>query len=196
MLSSVAAHQLFNCARERERFAKRRSFAHFHDHARDASRGRFFAQLTKETGQLVFGVIVYDCRGGEARSRVHPHVERTVSNETEPALRVFELPGRNTQIKKRASNGGNPELVENTICVSEICLPHDDAPANMRQTLGHVTECVRILIQSENIGATFQKRFSVPAATTRSVEDQRTCFRLEQFKDFLLQDRAMVNKIL
>jgi len=106
------------------------------------------------------------------------------------------LPGRNTQIKKRASNGANPELVENTICVSEICLPHDDAPANMRQTLGHVTDCVRILIQSENIGATFQKRFSVPAATTRSVEDQRTCFRLEQFKDFLLQDRAMVNKIL
>jgi hypothetical protein len=48
MLSSVAAHEFLDCARERERFAKRRSFAHFHDHARDASRRRFFAQLTKE----------------------------------------------------------------------------------------------------------------------------------------------------
>src|SRR5205814_9191621 len=137
---------------------------------------------------------VYDCRGGEARSRVHPHVERTVSHQTEPALRVSELPGRNTQIKKRASNGGNPELVENTICVSEICLPHDDAAANMRQTLGHVTDCLMILIQSENIGATFQKRFSVPAATTRSVEDHLTRFSPEPCNDVLLHDRAMVNK--
>ncbi len=168
-----------NCARERERFAKRRSFAYFHDHARDASRRRFFAQFTKDAGQFLFAVIVDDCRRGEARSRVHPHVERTVSHQTEPALRVFELPGRNTQIKKRASDSANPELVENTICVSEICLPHDDAPAKMRQTLGHVPDCIRILIQSQNIGATFQKRFSVPAAATRSVEDQQACFRLE-----------------
>src|SRR5436190_2110834 len=60
------------------------------------SRSRFFAQLAKQTGQFLFAVIVYDCRGGEARSRVHPHVKRTVSHQTEPALRVFELPGRNT----------------------------------------------------------------------------------------------------
>src|SRR5439155_8979234 len=131
----------------------------------------FFAQLTKEAGQFVFGVIFYNCRGGETRSRVHPHVERTVSNETEPALRVFELPGRNTQIEKRASDGVNPELVENTICVSEICLPHDDALAKIRQTLAHVPDCIRVLIQGQNIGATFQKRFSVPAAATRCVED-------------------------
>ena len=89
------------------------------------------------------------------------------------------MPGRNTQIKKRASDGANPELVENTICVSEICLPHDDPPAKMRQTLGHVPDCIRILIQSQNIGAAFQKRFSVAAAATRSVEDQQACFRLE-----------------
>ena len=144
-----------------------------------ASRRRFFAQLTKETGQVFFAIIVDDCRGGEARPRVHPHVQRTVSHETEPALRVFELPGRNTQIKKRASDSANPQLVENTICVSEVCLPHDDAPAKIRQTLGHVPDCIRVLIQSQNIGATFQKRFSVAAAATRCVEDQQACFRLE-----------------
>src|SRR5262249_56737159 len=117
--------------------------------------------------------------GGEAAPRVHPHVERTVSNQTEAALCVFELPGRNTQIKKRSSDAANSQLVENTICVSEICLPHNDAPAKMRQTLGHVPDCIRILIQSQNIGATIQKRFRVAAAATCSVEDRYPRFRLE-----------------
>ena len=48
----------------------------------------------------------------EVRSRIHAHVERPVSNETETALSIFELAGRNTQIKKRASNSANPKLVE------------------------------------------------------------------------------------
>ena len=36
-----------------------------------------------------------------------------------------------------------------------------------------------VLIQGQDIGATIQKRFSVPAAATRCVEDQQPCFRLE-----------------
>jgi hypothetical protein len=89
------------------------------------------------------------------------------------------LSGRHTKIKQRASDAANPNLVEDTVCVSEICLPHDDAPTKMRQTLGHVLDCIRILIQGQNIGAAFQKRFGVPAAATRSVENQQACFRLE-----------------
>src|SRR4029078_4552657 len=146
MLSSVTAYQLFNRARELERFGKGRSFAYFLDHARNAARSRFFAELTKDAGQVLFAVIVYNCRRCEARMRGHPPVERTVSHQTEAALRVFELSGRNTQIKKRAANVANPELVEDTIRVSEICLSHDDPPAEMRQTIGHVTHRVRILI--------------------------------------------------
>src|SRR5262249_41369150 len=179
MLSAVATNEFFNCTRKRDCFAKRRGFAHSHDHGRDASCSRFFAQLTKQPVQILFAVIVYDCRGGEARSRGHPHVEWTVSHQTEPALRVFELPGRNTQIKKRAADCANSQLVENAICMSEIRLPYDDAPAKMRQMLGHVPDCIRILVQSQNIGASFQKRFSVPAAATRSVENQQPGFRLE-----------------
>src|SRR4029079_9141833 len=97
MLSSVTAYELFNRARELERFVKGRSFAYFHDHARNEARSRFFAELTKDAGQFLFAVIVYNCRRCEARMRVHPHVERTVSHQTEAALRVFELSGRNTQ---------------------------------------------------------------------------------------------------
>src|SRR5262249_2612629 len=131
-----------------------------------------------------------------ARSRVNPHVEWTVSHQTEPALRVFELPGRNTQIKKRAADCANSQLVENAICMSEIRLPYDDAPAKMRQMLGHVPDCIRILVQSQNIGASFQKRFSVPAAATRSVENQQPGFRRDEVKDFPVQHRPMIDKLL
>src|SRR4029079_9654660 len=144
MVSSVTAHQLFNRARERERFAERRSIAYLNDHARDAARGRFFAKLTKDAGQFLFAVIVYDCCRCEGRLRVHPHVERTVSHQAETALSVLKLSGRHTQIEKHAADAANPELVENTIGVSEICLPHDDSPAKVRQTVGHMPDRIRI----------------------------------------------------
>src|SRR5215472_14898740 len=146
MLSSMAAYQLFDCARQRQRFAKWRSLAHFHDHACDPARGRFFAQFTEKAGQFFFAVFVCNCRRGEACSRVHAHVERTIAHETEPTLRVLELPGRNTQIKKRAADATNPELVENTIRVPEISLPHNDASAKVREMLAHVPDCIRVLI--------------------------------------------------
>ena len=41
----------------------------------------------------------------------------------------------------------------------------------MRQTVGHVLDCIRVLIQRHNISATFQKRFGVAAAATCSVEN-------------------------
>src|SRR5262245_13594303 len=153
-----------------ERFTKRRRSAHFDEHGRYASCGRFFAQFTKESGQILFAVVVYDCCRGEARSRIHSHVEWAISHQTEPALRVFELAGRNPEIKKRASDGANPELVQNTIGVSKIRLPDDDAPAKVRQMLGHVPDRIRILVQSQDFSTTFQKRFGVTAAPTGSVE--------------------------
>ena len=78
----------------------------------------------------------------------------------------------------------------------EICLAHNDAAAKMRETVSDVSHRIGILIQSKNIGAAFQKRFGVPAATTRSVENQQACSRVEQVKNFPLQDGAMVDEIV
>src|SRR5262249_52376459 len=93
------------------------------------------------------------------------------------------------------SDRTNAEFVQNAICVSEIRLPHDDTAAKMRQTLGYMPDCVRILIQRQNIGATFQKGFGGPAAPTCSFNDQQACFGLEQFKHFALQPGAMVDEL-
>jgi hypothetical protein len=61
--------------------------------------------------------------------------------------------------------------------VPEIRLSHDDAPAEMCEALGHVPDCIRILIQSDHVGATFKHGFAVTTAATRGIEKQQTCFR-------------------
>ena len=63
--------------------------------------------------------------------------------------------------------------------MSEICLPHNDAPAKMGQTLGHVADCIRVLIQSYNVGATFKEGFGVTAAAACRIQNQQACFRVE-----------------
>src|SRR5438094_9386414 len=102
MLPTVSSHQSFDCERERQSFAKRRSLPHLDDQTCNSPRSRFLAEFTKETGQFLFVVMVYDVGSSQARLRVHAHVERTVSHEAKTALRVFELSRRNTQIKERA----------------------------------------------------------------------------------------------
>jgi hypothetical protein len=99
-------------------------------------------------------------------------------HEAETALSIFELARRNTKVKERAADGAEAKLIENTIRVPEIRLPHNEAPAEMRQSLAHVLDCIGILIQGQDIGATSQERFSVTATAARSIYDQKTRLRL------------------
>src|SRR4029077_919082 len=147
---------LLNRSRQRESFAKRRSLAHFDDQARNPSRGRFLTQFTKQLSQLLFTVMVYDGGSSQGGRRIHPHVEGTVSHKAETARRIFQLARRNTKIKEDAADRANAEFIENIACVSEICLPHNDAATEMCQPLRHVLDCVRVLIESQNLGAAFQ----------------------------------------
>src|SRR5262249_656552 len=71
----------------------------------------------------------------------------------------------------------------------------DDAAAEMRETLAHMPDCIRILIQSQNISATSKESFGVAAAAAGSIHDEQAWFRLEELKDFPLEHRAMIDKI-
>src|SRR6266568_730797 len=97
-------------------------------------------------GQLFFAVLVYDRSSSQFGSRIHAHVEGTVSHKAETAFRIFELPGRDTKIKKRPADGANPKLIQNAGRVSEIRLPHGDAAAETRQLLACMLDRIRILI--------------------------------------------------
>src|SRR6266536_2910414 len=196
MLPTVSSHQSFDCARERQSFAKRRSLPHLDDQTCDSPRSRFFAEFTKETGQFLFVVMVYDVGSSQVRLRVHAHVQRTVPHEAKTALRVFELARRNTQIKERPAYGANAELVENPAGVPKIRLPHDKTAAETRESFSHVLDCIRILIQRQNLGATFQQLFGMATTTTGSIHDERARSRFEQLQHFPLQNWTVIYNLL
>jgi hypothetical protein len=177
MMTSMPPDQLFDRPRQRERFAKGRGPAHLHNQARDPARGRFLPEFTKQASQFLFAVLVYNLGSSQPGPRIHAHVERTVSNEAETALSIFELAGRNTKVKENAADGGNAKLVENAGCMPKIRLAHDEAPAEMCQSLANMPDCIRILIEPQDVGATLQKRFGVTATAARSVYDEKTGFR-------------------
>src|SRR5438128_12187020 len=104
MMTTVSADQLFDGARQRQSFAKRRSPAHLHDQARDPARGRLLTEFTKQASQFLFAVLIYNLTSSQLRSRDHEHVERTSSNEAETAARILVLAARNTQIKEHADD--------------------------------------------------------------------------------------------
>src|SRR5207302_9188903 len=117
--------------------------------------------FTKELSQLLFTVLVYDGGSSEACRRVHPHVEGTVSHKAETARGIFQLARRNTKIKEDAADRANAEVIENTACVPEICLPHNDAATEMCQPYDDVLDGVRVLLNSQNHRAAFQYPFRV-----------------------------------
>src|SRR5262249_11362793 len=131
-----------------------------------------------------------------ACSQIHAHVQRTVSNETEAALCIFELTGRDAQVKERAADLTHAELLEDTIRMPEISLPHDDAPAKMPETLTCVPDGIGVLIQGQDVCASLQERFGVAAAAACRVQYEHAFFRLEQFKHFSLQHWQVIDEVL
>src|SRR5690606_9688606 len=80
-----------------------------HDGPCDSPRASLFSELENDVGDAIFieGVDDIGRRGpllgsSLARSAEHPHVERPVSLEGEPALRLVELHRRDTEIEDNA----------------------------------------------------------------------------------------------
>src|SRR5206468_7409952 len=172
MMTAVTADELLNRSRQGQSFAKRCTLSHFYNQARDAARCRLLSQLAKQPRQLFLAVLVYDGSGSQLRAWIHAHVEGTISHEAEPAFRIFELPGRDTNIEKRAPDRANAKVIENADCAPEIRLSYSKAFAEARQLLTDVLDSVRIPIQRQNIGPALQKRFSVATTTTCCIDNQ------------------------
>src|SRR2546421_8263429 len=196
MTPTVPADKAFDRTRQRESFAERACLAHLYDQARDPARSRFLSQFAKQSGQLFSAVLIYNSRRSKLVPRIHAHVERTAADQAKAALRVFELSGRDTKIKKRATDGANSKLIENLRRVPKIHVAYRDAPAEACQLRAHMLDCIGVLIQGQNIGTASQKRFSVATTATGCIDDERTWLRLEQLYHFPLEHWTMINKIL
>src|SRR5438270_13302228 len=123
----MPADNFLNRPGQPECFTKWRGLALLHNRTGDATRGRFLAEIAKKPGQLFFAVTVDDRTRGFLGARIHPHVEGTVSHQTETAFGIFELARRNTKIENRSANFTNFQLIALTIGVAKICLPQSNA---------------------------------------------------------------------
>src|SRR5947207_15822566 len=132
MTAPMTADNFLDRICERKSLAKGRVFAHLHELARDAPRGRFFAHFAEEAREIFLAVFVDDFGSGQLLARIHPHIQRPIALETETALGVFELSRRNAQIKDRAADLCQTELIEHGIGVAEIRLSKSDAIAVVR----------------------------------------------------------------
>src|SRR6267378_3475591 len=179
MMTAVTADQFFDRARQRQSFAKRCSLSHLYNQACNATRCRLLSQFAKQPRQLLLAVFVYDRGSGQLSSRIHAHIQGTVSHEAESSLGVFELPGRNAKVKKRAPNRPNSKLIEEAECAPEIRLPYGKAFAEACQLLSDVLDRVGIPVQRQDIGPALQKRFGVATATACGIYDERARFRFE-----------------
>src|SRR6266487_4646086 len=179
MMTAVTADQFFDRAREGQSFAKRYSLSHLYNQACNATRCRFLSQLAKQPCQLFLAIFVYDRGSGQLGSRIHAHIEGTVSHEAESPLGVFELPGRDTQIKKYAPNRANSKLIEEAECAPKIRLSHGKAFAEACQLLTDVLDRVGIPVQRQDIGPALQKRFGVATPTACGIYDERARLQFE-----------------
>src|SRR4029077_11577975 len=132
MVTAVTTDELLNRSRQRQSFAKRCTLSHLYNQARDATRCWLLSQLAKQPRQLFLAVLVYDRSGSQLSAWIHAHVEGTISHEAEPALRIFDLPGRDTNIEKRAADRANAKVIENAGRAPEIRLSYGKAFAKAR----------------------------------------------------------------
>src|SRR5947207_2220559 len=172
MMTAVTADQFFDRARQRQSFAKRCSFSHLYDQACNATRCWLLTQFAKQPRQLFLTVFVYDRGSGQLTSRIHPHIEGTVSHEAEPALGIFELPRSDTNIQKHGPYRANSQFIEEAKGAPEIRLSHSEAIAEACQLLTNVLDCVGIPVQRQNVGPAPQKRFRVATAPTCGIYDK------------------------
>src|SRR5437762_2755607 len=157
MTPTMPANSFFDRVREWESFAEGGGFPHFCYQARDSTRGGFLSPLAEQPRQLFFAVLDYNSCGSELGPWIHAHVEGTVAQQAETALCIFELPGRDAKIEKRAADDADPKVVENFRRVSKIRLSHGEARTEPRQLLAQMLDRVGILIQGQNVGPRFHR---------------------------------------
>ncbi len=164
--------------------------------ARDAPRGRLFAEIAEEPGEIFFRIRIHHERGRQFATRIHPHIERAAPHHAETAFGVFELARRHAEVEKRAADPDDPQLIENFSRVAEVCLAQRDARAELRQPFARMLDRIGILIERENIRARPENFRAVAAAAASPIHDERARARRQQLDRFGHEHRTMISEIL
>jgi hypothetical protein len=100
-LAGFGAHDPCHDVGERRRGLDWLARALRHDRARDRARVAFLAQRADDECKVAFGRLGHHV-GGARPVAPHPHVQRSVQAEREPALGRIELHGRNPEVEDDA----------------------------------------------------------------------------------------------
>src|SRR6478672_198035 len=195
MTTAMPSNNFLDRVGERKRFSKRHDLSHFDQLTGDPPRRRFFAKIAEKARQFLFTVMIDYLCGGEIAPGIHPHVERAVAHQTETTPGVFELMGRNADIKQGATDPRDAEFVENFVGLTKIALPQSDTTTEFAEPIACMLNRIWILIEAKDICACAKDCFGMTASPACRIYNQSAGPWCEQFDRFRCQHRPMINEI-
>ena len=160
---------------------ERRRFARLHDAARDAPRESLLAEPVDRVRDLCLFRAAQQLRGGRARCRVHPHVERVFALEAEPAPFGFELIRRHAHVGQRAVDAIDPAGLQYRRDRPIIRVHELHAIAVPAQRLGGDAQRGRIAIEPDHLRRSgFEQRERVPAHAHGAIDEHAALFGLQK----------------
>ena len=171
--------------RELGRRLERCRCARLHDAARDAPREPLLAEPVDGVGDLFLVRPAQQIRGGRARRRVHPHVERVVALKAESAPLGLELIRRHPHVGQRAVDAIDPPGLQNRRNRPIIRVHKLYAIAVLAQRLGGDAQRRGIAVEPDDLRrARFEQRERMAAHPHGAIDEDAALFGLQKGEHF------------
>ena len=96
----------------------------------------------------------------------------TVAHDAEAALAHSRVGAKKPQDREARRRWCDAELIEHSAGIPEIRLAHGDAAPTCGQLLAREFDRLGILVEGQNIGARFPKRFGMATTTAGAINDE------------------------
>src|SRR5206468_7904691 len=120
------------------------------------------------------------------------HIQRPVAAKGKAARPLFQLHGRDPEVRQDSIRGG--KILEHPLAIREVLLRKRHAIAETREPPPRERERVRIAIerQQPDLRPPLEKSFRVPAGPDRRVHEEPAALRREELHDLLEEDRRVL----
>ena len=149
-----------------------------------------FAKLKDRVCQILFARSRHEVGSRVAGGSVHPHVERFVALEAEPATWLVELHRGNAKVGEGTVHERHPEAVEYVVERAVVCVNQRHALIPRRQCAAREGQGVAIAIQADNPGrAGCQERARVSPESHGTIDEDAPALGPQVLQCFGGQDR-------
>src|SRR6185295_7491377 len=133
----------------------------------------FFAELENRVGQLCLWPSVDQVSCGLAHRLIHTHVQRTISLKAKPASGLFQLHGRNSEIKQNSIDSPNTTGSKMLFQTPEVTIEEANTVPKSREPVSTRCYgcCITVKPYKPAIWTSFFKNsFSMPTISHCTVE--------------------------